>query len=394
MISSSFLLARQIIFAERMSISVGDLLQCLVECSVKASRIAQGFREDQDGAGLLVEEKKPLERKGRVVQDYKTLADVLVQETVRKDVGEKFPSLQSNIKGEEQNSFTNSLGELISVELTDSESDTADLLGKVLDGRDNLARSLAAVVHSRAATCKRQLSTRATVPADSIGIWIDPIDSTAEYIHGENPDSDEHNFQPNGLNCVCVLIGAYELESGKPVIGVVNQPFFHKDKSNSSWNSQVYWGVNHPSGQYSSPSLRPKEPQQNPEQKLIVISWSESQQLQDILSTKYKVVHTAGAGYKALLVSQRKADLWVLSQPTTHFWDTCGPHSLLGTLGGGMVEFGDVTDLLERQLVYSGGGGEDNPEFRNLGGVIAYSKPEDVVELLHLLRDSGYLFNK
>lgn len=87
----------------------------------------------------------------------------------------QFPSLLSNIKGEEQNSFMNSLGQSIHVELTASEEDTASLLSKVLDGKDHLATSLASVVHSRATTCKRQLSSRAQIPADSIGIWIDPI---------------------------------------------------------------------------------------------------------------------------------------------------------------------------------------------------------------------------
>lgn len=164
--------------------------------------------------------------------------------------------------------------------------------------------------------------------------------------------------------------------------------------------------MNYNSERFTSPSLRPK-PQPPPDEeaskeKLIVISASEGKQLQDILSTKYRIVHTAGAGYKALLVAQQKADLWVLSQDTTHFWDTCGPHSLLGAMGGGMLKFTDAllaeeTDsgaLWERQIVYSSPSGEDNCEFRNLGGVIAYTKPGDVVELLQLLRDNGYSSNK
>lgn len=160
--------------------------------------------------------------------------------------------------------------------------------------------------------------------------------------------------------------------------------------------------MNYKSERFTSPSLRPKlqPPDEEAKEKLIVISGSEGKQLQDILSTKYRIVHTAGAGYKALLVAQQKADLWVLSQDTTHFWDTCGPHSLLGAMGGGMLKFTDAlaeTDcgtLWERQIVYSSPSGEDNCEFRNLGGVIAYTKTEDVVELLQLLRDSGYLSNK
>lgn len=33
------------------------------------------------------------------------------------------------------------------------------------------------------------------------------------------------NIPASGLGCVTVLIGAYDIESGKPIIGVINQPF-------------------------------------------------------------------------------------------------------------------------------------------------------------------------
>ncbi|GFY57529.1 hypothetical protein TNIN_481731, partial [Trichonephila inaurata madagascariensis] len=71
------------------SILLSDLLQCLIECSQKAARIAQIFRDENDLFQLLVEEKSPVEKDKRVFRDFKTLADVLVQETIKKDVGQK-----------------------------------------------------------------------------------------------------------------------------------------------------------------------------------------------------------------------------------------------------------------------------------------------------------------
>ncbi|GBN45814.1 hypothetical protein AVEN_67874-1 [Araneus ventricosus] len=71
------------------SIPLGELLQCLVECSEKAARIAQIFRDENDLFQLLVEEKTEIEKNKRFVQDFKTLADVLVQETIKRDVGEQ-----------------------------------------------------------------------------------------------------------------------------------------------------------------------------------------------------------------------------------------------------------------------------------------------------------------
>lgn len=71
------------------TIRLEDLLQCLVECCEKAAQIARIFRGENDLFGLLVEEKSEIEKNRMLVQDFKTLADVLVQETIKKDVGQK-----------------------------------------------------------------------------------------------------------------------------------------------------------------------------------------------------------------------------------------------------------------------------------------------------------------
>ncbi|GFS66157.1 inositol polyphosphate 1-phosphatase [Nephila pilipes] len=383
------------------SILLSDLLQCLVECSQKAAKIAQIFRDENDLFQLLVEEKSQAEKNKRFVQDFKTLADVLVQETIKRDVGQKFPSLTSNIHGEEQNSFQNSLGESIRVELTDSKEDTATLLSKVLDGRDQIATSLALVVHSRDLICENQYSSSCLIPANNIGIWIDPIDSTAEFIHGKNKETDDLGIQHYGLKCVCVLIGAYELQSGKPILGVVNQPFYNKETDTSQWESKYFWSINCDPEFVTSDTLQSESQR---EERVIVLSSSESKELQDIISTKYRIVHTAGAGYKSLLVACKKVDLYVLSQGTTYFWDTCGPHALLSTQGGGIVKFDEVmnvTDirnsggLLDKQIKYfSKGENVAIDSFRNANGIIAFRNVEDVIELIELLHEREYMSNK
>lgn len=49
------------------------------------------------------------------------------------------------------------------------------------------------------------------------------LDSTAEYINGKSEIS---GIIPlSGLNCVTIIIGLFNRSSGKPVIGVMNQPF-------------------------------------------------------------------------------------------------------------------------------------------------------------------------
>lgn len=56
-----------------------------------------------------------------------------------------------------------------------------------------------------------------------------PLDATEEYIRGStigsSSSSRETRIPTSGLGCVTCLIGGYDIESGKPIIGVINQPF-------------------------------------------------------------------------------------------------------------------------------------------------------------------------
>ena len=69
----------------------------------------------------------------RFFRDFKTLADVVIQETIKHDVGKLFPALIENIKGEETNKFENTLGENVVVEIQEDPEDTKALLLKVLN---------------------------------------------------------------------------------------------------------------------------------------------------------------------------------------------------------------------------------------------------------------------
>jgi inositol polyphosphate 1-phosphatase len=62
-------------------------LESLLKVSEKAANIARVIRQDEHLIKLLVQEKKGSEKNPRFVQDFKTLADVLIQETVKHDIG-------------------------------------------------------------------------------------------------------------------------------------------------------------------------------------------------------------------------------------------------------------------------------------------------------------------
>jgi len=52
-------------------------------------------------------------------------------------------------------------------------------------------------------------------------------DSTAEYISALEGTVSASGIHSNGLRCVTVLIGAYDLMTGCPLFGCANQPFVH-----------------------------------------------------------------------------------------------------------------------------------------------------------------------
>ena len=64
------------------------LLSALIKASEKAANIARVCRSDQQLFALLVEEKKEEEANKRFLKDFKTLGDVLIQETIKHDIGE------------------------------------------------------------------------------------------------------------------------------------------------------------------------------------------------------------------------------------------------------------------------------------------------------------------
>lgn len=64
-----------------------NLLKTLINCSEKAANISKKCRADVNLLALLVQEKSADEANPRFIKDFKTLADVLIQETIRQDVG-------------------------------------------------------------------------------------------------------------------------------------------------------------------------------------------------------------------------------------------------------------------------------------------------------------------
>ena len=92
----------------------------------------------------------------------------------------QFPELAGAVKGEENNVFSNTLGETITVEVCSSSEKTAELLRKVLDDDQVTADLLSREVHREivltdVAVHSRDIPTDFDIDISDLGIWIDPI---------------------------------------------------------------------------------------------------------------------------------------------------------------------------------------------------------------------------
>ncbi|XP_012283453.1 inositol polyphosphate 1-phosphatase isoform X2 [Orussus abietinus] len=333
------------------------LLQLLLQVSEKAANIARTCRQNETLFKLLVQEKSEEEKNPRFFHDFKTLADVLIQETIKHDIGLEFPELVEAVKGEESNVFSNTLGETIIVNVCSSLNETADLLSKVLGDDKEAASLLALEVHKDI--------TMSDVPVDSnlpkdldlhindLGIWIDPIDSTADYINAIEKVDEETGIHLSGLRCVTVLIGVYLQSTGLPVLGVVNQPFYiNKD---SQWQGTCYWGYSNNGTNKCSLGGATKPGN------VILLSQSENPDIKcNLKKGGFSLIEATGAGYKILSVATGQADAYILSKSSTYRWDTCGPQAVLHSLGGGLINFSEFSKHSKSSdtfLTYSTEGG-------------------------------------
>ncbi|XP_060516681.1 inositol polyphosphate 1-phosphatase [Cylas formicarius] len=353
-----------------------EFLKALLIVSEKAANIARRIREDELLFRLLVEKKDNDEANPRFVEDFKTLADVLIQEMVKHDIKEQFPGIGQRICGEESNEFRNQLGEKIKVEIKPNLEETSSLLSKVLNGDTETADILATEVHKTISLDE----VNATLPVrdfdlniERVGIWIDPIDATFEYINGVEKGCDKGIYL-SGLNCVTILIGVFDQETGKSIIGVINRPF-HKDTS----SQRCIWGVALNCTTNLSPFVVANTKAST---NVICLSSSESPAIKEKLkSAGYELVESCGAGYKMLTVILGLADAYILSKPTTYFWDTCAPQAILRMMGGDVIRYDEaMMDGSRVEVEYA-----FCTSRCNNGGIIAYSSEKILTDVMSAL---------
>lgn len=71
------------------ALEMSDILLELLRVSEKAANIARACRQQEALFQLLIEEKKGAEKNKKFAADFKTLADVLVQEVIKQNMENK-----------------------------------------------------------------------------------------------------------------------------------------------------------------------------------------------------------------------------------------------------------------------------------------------------------------
>lgn len=387
-----------------------ELVEVLLQVSEKSAKIARAWRCQAELFELMVEEKPEKEKNEQFVRDFKTLADVLVQEVVKHDVTLKFPELRGHILGEESNIFKNSFGQELRIEVLEDYESTSKHLTTVLCGNEIAARLLAELIHTDIVLETEQIKEMEEqldfeLPLNELGIWIDPIDSTTEYL-SNSPGKEVDGIVVSGLPCATVLIGVFHRETGIPVVGVINQPFSTLIQENTSerhWKGRKLWGVCYAGRACHFLGNKWKSNKASTDTQIsnnfkVIISGSESENVKKTLSSSgIGLFPSSGAGNKLLHVIDDNVDFFVLSGAFSFKWDTCAAHAILCSMGGGVVSFKealllksttkelDKTTLDKCELKYNKPDGDCGKKWSNSNGLIAFKSYQRVFELLECL---------
>ncbi|CAB1326031.1 unnamed protein product [Coregonus sp. 'balchen'] len=295
-------------FTSKRTVNLRDLLALSVEAAVQGGREVKRVREEN----TLEEKTKGKTKEG--ASEKLTQGDLNSHRKMYYLIKNTYPYVQVN--SEEHDETDNELGVW-------NRDIPADILKIVEVGRE--------------------------VPADSITIWIDPLDATQEYTE---------NLLKYVTTMVCVAV------DGKPVIGVIHKPF----------TGYTAWAlVGHGSNMKPRTTYNMNPPN-------VIVSRSHAGKVKGFIEEAFGnttvILPAGGAGYKVLALLDpldediEKADMYI-HVTFIKKWDICAGNALLTALGGHM------TTLKGEEIDYSGAAG-------NTGGLLASVKVDhqDLVDKL------------
>ncbi|KAF8572049.1 hypothetical protein P879_04128 [Paragonimus westermani] len=193
-----------------------------------------------------------------------------------------------------------------------------------------------------------------SISLSDLTVWVDPLDGTKEYTEGF-------------IEHVTVLIGI--AVSGKPVAGVIAQPFHRGHLITSNGSSpppspsqtitRIVWALDGLGvfGVKPNPPASPVPYPINPSltvgaaPHVIVVTRSHpTASLSAVIDAcapteashsslfTYRVLRVGGCGYKVLLLLEGRAHVYLFPSIGTKRWDTCAPEAILNAAGGRLTD--------------------------------------------------------
>lgn len=203
---------------------------------------------------------------------------------------------------------------------------------------------------------------------DVVTVWIDPLDATQEYTEGKE---DLLKFV---TVMVCVAV------KGKPIAGVIHQPYDAEGKSEKGGVTKWAW-VGHDSSLSLTKAVEPHSSNKNTDNVRVIVSRSHAGDVATVAEDAFKKsgqtvepIVAAGAGYKVLQVVEGRADLY-LHTTAIKKWDICAGDAILRATGGQM------TTRKGEEIDYSFKGSPKNED-----GIIAAAKTADHDKYLDKLK--------
>lgn len=279
---------------------LGSVVAALVKISQKASTIIRNVKISGE---LGVKEKAK--------EDYVTVADFNSQMCIVKSIENLFPKIK--LCGEE-----------------------GDLKGEFKDIETTLDEEAFGLVKNLGVICPQYNK----IKEEDLFIWVDPLDGTREFATGDNHVQE-----------VTILIGvSYK---GKPIAGVINQPFFTRNIHDLK-GDRTLWGIvgfgAFQNGNQKRVFERIVAPKENLSDRIRLIT-SRSHMtpvIQECLNNikNCEIRNSGGCGYKTLSVIEGYSDCYLYPREGTKRWDTCAPEAILRSIGG------ELTDIFNKPYDY------------------------------------------
>lgn len=151
-----------------------EVLKALIYASERAANIARSCNDSMSET-LLVAEKGEGEANARFDKDFKTIADVLAQESARCEVASRCPNLAQHFRGEECAEING-----VTIKLQENIDKTAELLSSLVPQTSAVRMSEAA--HNVINIPMEQLPIDLPdIDTAELGVWIDPIGKCSTY---------------------------------------------------------------------------------------------------------------------------------------------------------------------------------------------------------------------